>query len=259
MKASRMPVAFLGHGSPMYAIEENRFSPAWSDLGRRLPRPSAVLCVSAHWETRGGLAAGAAERPETIHDFGGFPQALYEVQYPAPGAPALAQRVASLVKSQPVQLDPAYGLDHGAWCVLRYLYPDADVPVAQLSLDSSRPGADHLAVGRELAALRDEGVLLLASGNVVHNLRVLNWQSDQGYDWAIKAEAAVRRHLVGGHHDALANWHAFDPQRLAIPTPEHYLPLLVMLGATKAGESVTIFNDETVMGSISMLSVAIGL
>lgn len=255
----RMPALFLGHGSPMYAIESNRFSPAWSDLGRRLPRPSGIVCVSAHWETSPGLAVTASARPGTIHDFGGFPPPLYEIQYPAPGDPALAQRVARCVRSQPVALDPKRGLDHGAWTVLRFLFPDAEVPVVQLSLDPAKPGADHLRVGHELSPLRDEGILLLASGNVVHNLRVLDWNSDTGFEWALKVEAAVQRRLVDGHFDALADYRALDPQRLAIPTPEHYLPLLVVAGAARPGERVTVFNDETVMGAISMLSAVIGL
>jgi 4,5-DOPA dioxygenase extradiol len=253
-----MPAVFVGHGSPMYAIEDNRFSPAWSDLGRRLPRPAGIVCVSAHWETTPGLAVTASERPETLHDFGGFPAALYEIRYPAPGDPSLAKRVAQLVRGMSVALDGSRGLDHGAWSVLRFLFPAADVPVVQLSLDPNRPGADHLRIGRELAPLRDEGILLLGSGNVVHNLRILDWGSDTGYEWALKIEAAVRRRLVDGHFERLADYRALDPQRLAIPTPEHYLPLLAIAGAARPGERVTIFNDETVMGSISMLSAVIG-
>ncbi len=250
----RMPALFLGHGSPMNAIEDNGFHRSWTALGERLPRPRAVLCVSAHWETR-GVRTGAAAQPETIHDFYGFPQALFDVQYPAPGDAALAHRAAGLAGAR---LDAQRGLDHGAWGVLIAMFPQADVPVVQLSLDSSQPGAFHYALGRKLAPLRDEGVLLLGSGNIVHNLAV--WRSGDGkrYDWAQRFDAEVRKRIDAGDHQALADYPSLGADaRMAIPTPEHYLPLLYALACQEKGERATYLNEQ-VMTSISMTSVVIG-
>jgi len=250
----RMPALFLGHGSPMNAIEDNEFHRGWRALGQRLPRPRAVLCVSAHWETRGVCVTSAA-RPETIHDFYGFPKALFDVRYPAPGDPALAQRAAELAGAR---LDPQRGLDHGAWGVLIGMYPDANVPVVQLSLNTSRPGAFHYALAKKLAPLRDEGILVVGSGNIVHNLGV--WRPGDGrpYDWALRFDAEVRRRVDARDHQALADHASLGADaRLSIPTPEHYLPLLYALALQEAGETARYFNDG-VMTSISMTSLVIG-
>ena len=250
----RMPALFLGHGSPMNAIEDNEFHRGWRALGQRLPRPRAVLCVSAHWETR-GVYAGATASPETIHDFYGFPQALFDVQYRAPGDPALARRAAQLAGAQQ---DPDRGLDHGAWGVLIAMYPDASVPVVQLSLDTTQPGAFHYALAKKLAPLRDEGILVVGSGNIVHNLGV--WRPGDGrpYDWALRFDAEVRRRIDAGEHAALADYPSLGSDaHLSVPTPEHYLPLLYALALQGEGEEPTCFNDK-VMTSISMTSVLIG-
>lgn len=252
-----MPALFIGHGSPMNALEDNEFTRGWQDAARRLPKPEAILCVSAHWETR-GVGVCSAAQPETIHDFGGFPQALFDVRYPASGDPALAQRVAAIVKSVQVHVTPQWGLDHGAWSVLRIMYPDADVPVVQLSLDSTQPGAFHLALGRELAPLRDEGVLIIGSGNIVHNLRLWNFRDPAPTDWAVRANALLRERIESGDVDALADWRKLGSDvALGIPTPEHYLPLLYALGARREGDAVRIFND-VVTSSLSMTSVMVG-
>lgn len=252
------PVIFIGHGSPMNAIEDNDWSRVWRDLGQRLPRPRAILCVSAHWQTP-GIALGAAAQPRTIHDFGGFPEALYRIEYPAPGDPALAQRVADLL--DPVlepTLDAGYGLDHGAWQVLLHLFPDADVPVVQLSLDLRRPGPQHFAIGRMLAPLRDEGVLVLASGNIVHNLGLLDFRDPAPPTWATAFRDRVNGHIVAGEFAALADVESLPDARLAVPTPEHYLPLLYALALARPGDALDIFNDD-VWSTLSMTSLVIGM
>jgi 4,5-DOPA dioxygenase extradiol len=238
----------------MNAIEDNEFHRAWRALGPRLPRPRAVLCVSAHWETR-GVYAGATASPETIHDFYGFPQALFDVQYRAPGDPALARRAAQLAGAQQ---DADRGLDHGAWGVLIAMYPDASVPVVQLSLDTTQPGAFHYALAKKLAPLRDEGILIVGSGNIVHNLGV--WRPGDGrpYDWALRFDAEVRKRIDAGDHQALADYPSLGADaRLSIPTPEHYLPLLYVLALQEKGEAPVYVNNK-VMTSISMTSVVIG-
>ena len=252
-----MPALFVGHGSPMNAIEENAFTRGWQAVARTIAKPKAILCISAHWETH-GVGVCAAAQPETIHDFGGFPQALFDVRYPAPGDPALAQRVAAIVKGVQIQTTTQWGLDHGAWSVLRVMYPDADVPVVQLSLDSAQPGAFHLALGRELALLRDEGVLIVGSGNIVHNLRLWNFRDPAQADWAVRANTLLRERIESGDVDALADWRKLGPDvALGIPTPEHYLPLLYTLGARREGDKIHIFNDA-VTSSLSMTSVMVG-
>lgn len=252
-----MPALFIGHGSPMNAIEDNANTRAWRDAALRLPRPRAILCVSAHWETQGVEACSAAQ-PETIHDFYGFPKALFDVRYPAPGAPALAQRVADVVRIAPVQTTTQWGLDHGAWSVLRVMYPEADIPVAQLSLDRTQAGPFHLELGRELAPLRDEGVLILGSGNIVHNLRRFDFRDPTPSDWALRADALVRDRIAAGDTAGLADWRTLGPDvALAVPSPEHYLPLLYVLGARRDGEAVTVFNTD-VTSALSMTSVRVG-
>ncbi len=253
-----MPALFVGHGSPMNAIEDNAYRRAWVSAARAIPRPKAVLCVSAHWETA-GVAVSGSDRPETIHDFYGFPDELFAVEYPAPGDPVLCERLVPLVKSAPVALDPDRGLDHGAWSVLCAMYPDADVPVVQLSLDRRRPAAFHYALGRELAPLRDQGILVLGSGNMVHNLGVIDFRRRAGYDWAVRFDQALRARILARDHAALVAYETLGAAAaLAIPTPEHYLPLLYVLALQAADEPAALFNTETMMGSISMTSVAIG-
>ena len=252
----KMPVLFVGHGNPMNAIERNEFHENWIALGKRLPRPRSILCVSAHWETQNAYVT-ATDAPETIHDFYGFPRALFEVRYPAPGEPALARRVAELAVSEGVRLDPGRGLDHGAWSVLVAMYPEADVPVVQLSIDTSRPGRHHYELARQLAPLRDEGVLVMASGNIVHNLRQFDFRDPTPLAWASRCDAEIRAHVVAGRHDALMVYPTHDEGRLAVPTPEHYLPLLYAIALQQPGERAEFFSAR-VLGSISMTSVLIG-
>jgi 4,5-DOPA dioxygenase extradiol len=253
-----MPVLFLGHGSPMNAIEDNDFRRSWQALGKRLRRPKAILCVSAHWETRGVYVTGSGH-PETIHDFNGFPRPLFEVRYPAPGSPQLAHRVAELLEPQArVHVDPNRGLDHGAWGVLQPMFPEADIPVVQLSLSVLQPGAWHYDLARQLGPLRDEGVLVVASGNIVHNLRLFRYRETEALDWAQRFDEDVAEHIATGHHDGLLGYETLGSDALlAIPTPEHYLPLLYVLALQREGEPVEFFNDN-VVSAISMRSVLIG-
>lgn len=252
-----MPVLFLGHGSPMNAIEDNAWSRQWRRLGERLRRPRAILCVSAHWETAGPKLTGNA-RPGTIHDFYGFPQALFDVQYAAPGDAALAQRVVDLLgEGAGARIDPQRGLDHGAWSVLLPMYPDADVPVVQLGIDSRRPGAWHYALAARLAPLRDEGVLILASGNIVHNLRLFDFHATDAPQWALRFRDTANGHIRDGRHAALADWLSLDDAALAIPTPEHYIPLLYALANGRDGDALELFSDD-VRSAISMTSLLIG-
>jgi 4,5-DOPA dioxygenase extradiol len=256
-ESGRMPLLFIGHGSPMNAIEDNEFHRQWRTLGRQLPHPKAVLCISAHWETR-GVYVSASAAPETIHDFYGFPKALFDVRYPAPGEPRLAGRVAELLTDYGVRPDPERGLDHGAWSVLVAMYPAADVPVVQLSLDTSQPGSFHCNIATGLAPLRDEGVLILASGNIVHNLRSYSYRDAKPLDWAVRFDAEIQRLIVTRELEMLASYEALGPSaRLAVPTPEHYLPLLYAVALWENGENLEFFNN-TVMSSMSMTSLVIG-
>jgi 4,5-DOPA dioxygenase extradiol len=252
-----MPVLFLGHGSPMNAIEDNDFRRSWQALGKRLRRPKSILCVSAHWETRGVYVTGS-EHPETIHDFNGFPRALFDVRYPAPGNPELARRVAELLDPVRVHIDPNRGLDHGAWGVLQPLFPAADIPVVQLSLSVLQPGAWHYDLARALGPLRDEGVLVVASGNIVHNLRLFKYKDTAPLDWAQRFDEDVAEHIATGHHEGLLGYETLGSDALlAIPTPEHYLPLLYALGMQREDDPVEFFNDE-VRSAMSMRSVLLG-
>jgi 4,5-DOPA dioxygenase extradiol len=258
-----MPVVFFGHGSPMNALEDNSNTRAWQALGQRLTqhfgKPRAILAVSAHWTTQ-GTAVTAMNAPKTIHDFGGFPQALFDVQYPAPGAPQLASQLREMLAPIDVSLDYDWGLDHGTWSVLVKVYPEADVPVLQLSLDMNQTPSFHLELGRRLRPLREQGVLIIATGNVVHNLRTLRWGSSEGYDWAERFHARIRGHLEHGEVAALADTASWDEDaRRSVPTIEHYLPLLYIAGARHEDERFEIVNDSVELGSISMLSVAAGL
>jgi 4,5-DOPA dioxygenase extradiol len=253
-----MPVIFVGHGSPMNAIEENEFVKGWRRMGESIPRPAAVLCVSAHWETHDTFVT-AMEKPATIHDFGGFPQALYEVQYPAPGSPSIAAETKKNVHSARVEMDLKWGLDHGCWSVLKHLYPDADVPVLQFSLDYSKPAQYHFDLGKELAPLRKKGVLIVGSGNIVHNLRMVDWRNpDSGYPWAEVANSKIKKLVFDGDVKSLIDYHNLGRElELSVPSPEHYLPLLYILALKQEKENISVYNDKTVMGSISMSSFKI--
>ncbi len=260
---SQMPALFVGHGNPMNAIEDNRFSIAWQEIGKLLPKPEAVLCISAHWETWGS-AVNVLSKPRTIHDFGGFPQDLYAVEYPAPGSPALAKRVQESITSVEISADSDWGLDHGCWSVLRRMYPQADVPVVQLSLDYTQPAGFHFELGRELACLRKEGVLILGSGNMVHNLRRIVLASNDfneafGLDWALEASKQLKRLIEEERFEDLIHYQSISEEmQLAIPTPEHYLPMLYCLAAKKEGDQMAFFNDEPLAGSLTMTSIVIG-
>lgn len=246
----------------MNGIEENTFVEGFRAIGRTLPKPQAVLCISAHWETRGTFVT-AMEQPRTIHDFGGFPEALYQVQYPAPGSPELAKMTQELVQYTEVGLDHQWGLDHGAWTVVKHLFPAADVPVIQMSLDYRQPPRYHYELARELNALRDKGVLIVGSGNMVHNLRMVAWsrlnEPGYGFDWAHEANTKMKNWMLDGNHQELIDFRkhgrAFD---LAIPSAEHYLPLLYTLALQRKNEPLQFFNDEALGGSLTMTSVKIG-
>jgi len=258
---SKMPVLFIGHGSPMNAIEENEFVSGWREIGKMIPKPNAILCISAHWETRGTFAT-AMERPVTIHDFGGFPKALFDVSYPAPGSPALADETRLLIKKTEVGLDEKWGLDHGCWSVIRRLYPEADVPVIQISLDYYQTPQYHYDLARELAPLRSKGVLIVGSGNIVHNLGLVAWDKlnadDYGYDWAVEAKEKMKELINRGDHKSLIDYNSQGRAfKLAIPTPEHYLPLLYALALKEESEKLNIFNDKSVGGSLAMTSLKI--
>lgn len=257
-----MPVLFIGHGSPMNGIENNIYSRQWEEMGRKLPVPKAVICISAHWLTR-GTAITAMPKPRTIHDFGGFPDALFNVQYPAPGDPALAEETKKMISTVNVGLDHDWGLDHGTWTVVRRMYPTAEIPVLQLSIDYDKPGSYHFNLAKELAALRRKGVLIIGSGNMVHNLRMVSWdkldQPDYGYDWAIEINDVFKKKILSADYQALINYSTLGKAaELAIPTPDHYYPLLYALGLQEAKDDVSFFNDHAVGGSLTMTSVFIG-
>lgn len=260
-KTDKMPVLFLGHGSPMNAIEENEFVQGFRKVGKEIPKPNTVLCISAHWETKGTFIT-AMEKPKTIHDFGGFPKELYEVQYPVPGNPVLAKEIKSNIKNVEVGLDVNWGLDHGAWSVIKHLYPNADVPVIQMSLDYSQSPQYHYELAKELSSLRNKGVLIIGSGNMVHNLRMVDWQRlnevDYSYDWASEASEKMKNFILSGDHKQLINYQSQGQEfSLAIPTPEHYLPLLYSLALKDQNDEVSLFNDKAVAGSLTMTSVKI--
>jgi len=254
-----MPVLFVGHGSPMNALEDNRFTQGWQELARDMPRPQAILTVSAHWYLPATQVTAMAQ-PQTIHDFYGFPQALFDVQYPAPGAPALARQTAEQILSPQIQLDPnEWGLDHGTWSVLRVMYPEAEIPVYQLSIDSRQRGEWHLELGKQLRFLRERGVLIVGSGNLVHNLGLIQWKMSGGLDWAQSFQAQSQQLIRSRQDTQLARFEELgSAARLAIPTPEHFLPLLYVLGASAPAEPQHWFNTECILGSLSMDSVLIG-
>ena len=257
----KMPVLFLGHGSPMNAIEENEFVTAFRQLGREITKPAAILCISAHWETKGTYVT-AMSNPRTIHDFGEFPKTLYDVQYPAPGDPELAKETKQIITKTELGLDYKWGLDHGAWTVIKHLYPHADIPVIQMSIDYSQPAQYHYDLAKELTSLRNKGVLIIGSGNMIHNLGLIAWDKLNGdpyaYDWAIEANEKMNKFITDNDHQQLINYRSqgksFD---LAIPTPEHYLPLIYAMALIEENDEVTLFNDKPIGGSLSMTSIKI--
>jgi 4,5-DOPA dioxygenase extradiol len=258
----KMPVLFVGHGSPMNAIEENDFVKEWRQVAQKIPKPNAILCISAHWETKGTFLT-AMEKPKTIHDFGGFPKALFEVEYPAKGSPALAKETQLLLTETNATLDYDWGLDHGAWSVIKQFYPKADIPVIQMSIDYTKPMTFHYELAKQLSVLRKKGILILGSGNMVHNLGLVAWdkmnEPNFGFDWAIDANESFKKMIVENKHQALINYKTLGKEfQLSIPTPEHYIPLLYTLGLQEKNEKICFFNDQTVMGSLSMTSVMIG-
>jgi 4,5-DOPA dioxygenase extradiol len=257
---ARMPALFIGHGSPMNALEINRYTDTWRHIGASIAKPKSILCVSAHWETR-GTAVTAMDKPRTIHDFGGFPQALFDVQYPAPGSSSLAAHVRDLLAPVDVQLNQSWGLDHGVWSVLTHLFPGADVPVVQLSLDSTLDPSAHYALATRLKPLRDEGILIVGSGNVVHNLGEIQWADDaKPQNWAKRFNENVRAHLVAHRHQPLIDFNSLgDDARLSVPTSEHYLPLLYVIATRHTDEVVSLPIDGIEFGSISMLTVTVGI
>jgi len=255
-----MPAVFFGHGNPMNAVQSNEWTEGWAAVGRSVPRPKAILCVSAHWYLPATLVT-AQERPRTIHDFGGFPRELYEVQYPAPGDPRLAERVRDLLAPLPVGLDASWGLDHGAWSVLCHVFPGADVPVVQLSIDETQPAEFHYETAKRLAPLRDEGVLVVGSGNLVHNLHTYAWgrRAVEPLDWAVRFEERARELLLAGDDAPLVNYEGLGRDALlSAPTPDHYLPLLYVLALRRGGEQVSFPVEGFDGGSISMLTIRVG-
>lgn len=255
-----MPAIFFGHGNPMNALSDNSYTQAWRRIGLRTRRPKAILAISAHWYVPGtGVTISTA--PRTIHDFGGFPPELYQVQYPAPGDPALARRVQQLLAPLPVNLDPSWGLDHGTWSVLLHVYPEADVPIVQLSIDRSRPASFHFELGTRLAPLRDEDILIAGSGNLVHNLRAYAWgQQGRGpFDWAVEFEREARELMMAGEFGPLVDYEKLGrAAELSVPTPDHYLPLLYVIAARQQGDPISFPVEGVDGGSISMLSVSVG-
>lgn len=260
-ETKKMPVLFLGHGSPMNAIEENEFVRGFRNIGKDIPTPKAILIISAHWETKGTLVT-AMQKPRTIHDFGGFPQALFDVHYPAPGSPELANETKRLIKKVQVGLDESWGLDHGAWSVVKHLYPKADVPIIQMSIDYTQGAQYHYDLAKELASLRKKGILIIGSGNMVHNLGMVAWDKlnteSYGYEWAIEANDKMKHFILSDNHQPLIHFksqgRAFD---LAIPSPEHYIPLLYTLALKESNEQASFFNDKPVGGSLTMTSMKI--
>jgi len=258
--ADMLPTVFFGHGNPMNALAHNGYTEAWRRIGAGIPRPKAILSISAHWYvSETGVTVTTA--PRTIHDFGGFPPELYQVQYPAPGDPALARRVQQLLAPLDVKLDNSWGLDHGTWSVLRHVYPAADIPVVQLSIDETKPASFHFEIGKKLAVLREEGVLIVGSGNLVHNLHTYAWgqHPSDPYDWAVRFESAAKDIMLAGQYKPLIDYDMLGRDAaLSIPTPDHYLPLLYVLAARQSDESIRFPVEGVDGGSISMLSVQIG-
>lgn len=258
----KMPILFLGHGSPMNAIEENEFVQGFRNIAKEIPQPKAIVCISAHWETK-GTKVTAMEFPRTIHDFGGFPKALFDVEYPAPGSPDTAQLTKELITSTTVELDHSWGLDHGAWSVIKHLYPDANIPVIQMSIDYTKGPQYHYDLAMELKRLREKGILIIGSGNLVHNLGMVDWKNintvGHGYDWTLEVQEKMNGWILDGNHQELINYKNQGLSfQYAIPTPEHYLPLLYVLGLKDKNELVSLFNDQALAGSLTMTSLKVG-
>ena len=259
--SEKMPLLFLGHGNPMNAIEENQFVEGFRNIAKILPKPESILCISAHWYTK-GTRVTSMMNPKTIHDFSGFPKQLYEVQYPAKGNPTLASKTKDILKPTIVNLDETWGLDHGTWSVIKHLFPKANIPVIQLSIDFTKPASYHFKLASQLISLREKGILIIGSGNIIHNLGLVDFQNinktDYGYDWAIEARNIINKNILDGNYKSLAEYQELPKAiQLAIPTPDHYLPLIYILGLQKKGEGVTLFNDELIAGSLSMTSLII--
>ncbi len=260
-QTEKMPVLFLGHGSPMNAIEENEFVIGFKNVGKDIPKPNAILIVSAHWETKGTFVT-AMDKPRTIHDFRGFPKALFDIEYPAPGSPELAFETKKIITKTQIGLDEQWGLDHGAWTVIKHIYPNADVPIIQMSIDYTQGGQYHYELAKELASLRNKGVLIVGSGNMVHNLAMIAWDKldadNYGYDWAIEASEKMKEFILSDNFQPLINFKnqgkIFD---LAIPSQEHYLPLIYSLALKERYEKITLFNDKAIGGSLTMTSLKI--
>ena len=260
MTTNRMPALFFGHGNPMNALQQNAWTEQWAAIGKGMPRPKAILSVSAHWYPPATLVT-AVEKPRTIHDFGGFPRPLFEVQYPAPGDLDLCRRVRDVLSPVDVGFDEDWGIDHGTWSVLVHVFPDADIPVVQLSIDETQPAQFHYDLGRRLAPLRDEGVLIMGTGNLIHNLHSYGWgrHVPEPYDWAVRFETYARERMISGEHQPLIDYEQLGRDAmLAAPTPDHYLPLLYILGAQQPDDRVSFPVEGVDGGSVSMLSVQVG-
>jgi 4,5-DOPA dioxygenase extradiol len=258
-KTEKMPSLFIGHGSPMNAIEENQFVEGFRKIALEIEKPKAILCISAHWYTK-GTKVTAVEMPKTIHDFSGFPTALYQVSYPAKGSPELASATRSMLEPIPVALDDTWGLDHGAWSILKHLYPDATIPVVEMSIDYTKPAPYHFELAQKLKSLRHRGVLIIGSGNMIHNLGLVDWKNfekdNYGYDWALEARETLNDYILNTNYAPLVDFKKLSQAvNLAIPTPDHYLPLLYTLGLREKEDNTTLFNDKLLAGSISMTSV----
>ncbi len=258
----KMPVLFLGHGSPMNAIEENQFVQGFRNISREIPKPNAILCISAHWFTNGTFVT-AMQNPKTIHDFYGFPKELFAVDYPAPGSPELARETAELLLPEIVEEDHSWGLDHGAWSVIKHLYPNAEIPVIQLSIDYTKPPEYHFDLAKRLQKLRKKGILIIGSGNIVHNLRMVDWKNintvGAGWDWAVEAREKTNNWLLDGNFRNLIDYQNQGiALQTAVPSPDHYLPLIYSLGLKENSDQLSLFNDELIGGSLSMTSVRIG-
>ncbi len=254
----KMPVLFVGHGNPMYTLGDNEFTRVWKSLSKELPKPKAVLCISAHWETN-GTSVTTKEHPETIHDFGGFPPELYEVVYPAPGSPELAQNIQSLVKKFKVNPCDVWGFDHGSWSVLRHTFPEADVPIVELSIDYNKTFQQHYELALELSELRSQGVMIIGSGNIVHNLGKVDWRDENAaLDWAVRFNDNVKKLILNNDINSLIDISSIDKNfQFAVPTPEHFIPLIYAMALKESTDKISFFNDKIVMGSLSMTSVKI--
>jgi 4,5-DOPA dioxygenase extradiol len=262
IEKQKMPVLFVGHGSPMNGIENNEFADNWNKLGKEIPQPKAVLCISAHWLTR-GTHITAMSQPKTIHDFGGFPEILYQIQYPAPGDPELAGETIKLIHQTQVGANHDWGLDHGCWTVVRRMYPEANIPVLQLSIDYNKPASYHYALAKELLSLRNKGILIIGSGNMVHNLKMIAWDKfevpNYGFDWAQEINETFKKLILSKDHESLLNYQNMgSAAQLAIPTPDHYFPLIYAIALQNSNDEIEFFNDRCVAGSLTMTSVKIG-